>query len=124
MCVFRFEREGFNSAEYLSKNLLSPAPYLDWHNGFCIAASDADSYDFEIQKQDVINFLMANYAELERLMSDGESWGSLDFGIANLISEAGFWSQSEYLQPELLRLAGNLGLTIGISRYAICNENQ
>ena len=52
-------------------------------------------------------------------MADCEGCGDLDFGIADLISEGEVACQSEYLQPELLRLAGNLGIDIGISRYPI-----
>lgn len=123
-CIFRYEKKGFDTAEYLSKNPLSPAPSDYWDDAFVIDASTADYYDFEIQKQDVIDFLRANYTELERLTAGCEDCASLDFGIANLISENGFWSQSEYLPPELLRLAGNLGISIGISRYAISEDED
>lgn len=121
-CVFRYEREGFDAAEYLQKNLLSPVPYLDWEIGFCIAASEADFYDFEAQKEDAVAFLEGNRLELERLMSQGEAWAKLDFGIADLISQGEVACQSDYLPAELMRLAGNLGIDIEITRYPIQEE--
>lgn len=104
----------------MQNSLLSPAPHLKFEDGFCVVASEADYYDFEAQKQDAVTFLSENYEELKKLMTGDEAFGILDFGIADLISEeSDRFCQSESLQPELLRLAENSEIDIGISRYRI-----
>ncbi|MBA6316962.1 hypothetical protein [Cellulophaga baltica] len=80
--------------------------------------SKADFNDFETQRNDVINFLNHNYQKLERLTEfglDKKEIAVIGFGIENQMTD--FWCQTEYLQPELLKLTGNLNIGIEITLY-------
>ena len=80
--------------------------------------SKADFNDFETQRNDVILFLNQNYTKLKRLNEfglDKKEIPVIGFGIENQMAD--FWCQTEYLQPELLKLTGNLNFGIEISLY-------
>ena len=78
--------------------------------------SDADFSEFDIQKNEAIEFLRNNKRLLEEAMKlPSVEDASLDFGIERRDVAV----QSDYFQPELLKLAGNLGLGIELSQYPI-----
>jgi len=80
--------------------------------------STADFNDFETQRKDAIKFLKENFEKLKSLYDFGlkkSEVSSIGFGIENQMAD--FWCQTEYLQPELLKLAGDLNFAIEISLY-------
>ena len=80
--------------------------------------SNADFNDFETQRKDVIKFLTDNFKKLKSIYSFGINISevpTIGFGIENQMAD--FWCQTEYLQPELLKLAGELNFGIEISLY-------
>ena len=91
-------------------------------SGVNVAVSDADMTDLRQQARDAISFLQSNKGDLARLVSfPGVEGVGLDFGIA--------WrqdvvTQTDSLPPELVRLAGELGLGVEISHYPISDEAE
>lgn len=80
--------------------------------------SNADFNYFEQQRKDATEFLKANFDKLETVFSFGPSDNEnpiIDFGIATRMHEVE--AQFDYLEPELLKLAGNLNFGIEISQY-------
>lgn len=87
--------------------------------------SVADFNDFETQRKDVTQFLMTNFKKLKSVYSFGLSKSDVPiiaFGIENQM--VGFWCQTEYLQPELLKLAGELNFGIEISLYHPASKEE
>jgi hypothetical protein len=90
--------------------------------GINVGISDADLGDLRQQVQDAIGFLQSNREELVRLTSfPGVEDVWLDFGIA--------WrqdvvTQTDSLSPNLVRLAGELGLGVEISHYPVSDEAE
>lgn len=85
--------------------------------------SKADFNDFESQRKDAVQFLNQNYEKLEKLNGFGLNKNEIPvigFGIEKQIAD--FWCQTEYLQPELLKLTGNLNIGIEISLYQPATE--
>lgn len=84
-------------------------------SGFSVVVSEADGDDLPRQITEATEFLAANKEEIASLSkSISEGGASLDFGV---------WQRSEfgyfcYLPPELLMLAGSLGVGIELSVYA------
>ena len=90
-------------------------------SGMNIVVSDGEFDDFQRQVQEAIAFLSANRKELRRLMRfPGVEGACLDFGIERLDVAAQF----DRLPPELVRLAGELGLGIEISHYAVSSDGD
>ena len=89
-------------------------PLFD-RSGFYFGISDYDEDDLEQQVQDSIEFLTEDRAELERLAAFP--------GVDEMILNIGlFWwtdtiHQTHELPPELLRLAGELGVVVALSIY-------
>jgi hypothetical protein len=85
-------------------------------SGFHVSVSDSDFDNLHGQIQDAISFLEKNKVELERLRTfPGVERLTLDFGIARRDISA----QYDYFPPELLYLAGSLGVGIELSQYPV-----
>lgn len=101
----------YHRGEYLfpkTKKGLSP------HCGFMIVASDTWG-KLKPQVADVIEFLQENELELTRLANyPGVTDMRLDFPYER---RQGAVTQSDSLPPELLLLAGSLGITIELTLY-------
>jgi hypothetical protein len=81
-------------------------------SGLNIVVSEAGGDDLKQQVEDALKFLEKNKTDVARLLSHVEG-ASLDFGV---------WQRNEFGQyfrfpPELLSVAGGLGLTIELSVY-------
>lgn len=132
-CILRISGTNLNLNEFSSSSLL---PYSTWEKGKPKSAnkpdgkinsssgmrylvSEADFDEFEIQKIDAIKYLKVNCKELEKLMSVGNiEEACLDFAI----ERRDVVVQSDFFQPELLRLSGELGIGIMLSQYPIGND--
>ena len=87
-------------------------------SGLNIDVSEADFDNLEGQIQDAISFLKQHKKELERLRKfPGVEGLALDFGIA----KRDVIAQYDYFPPELLYLAGSLGIGIELSQYPVEN---
>jgi hypothetical protein len=124
-CVLRASGEAFDVDSFLAITEL--AVYRTWRlgetgrprkqpnsdSGICVLVSEAEG-DLSAQALDAVAFLAANVEELRRLASfTGVEGVSLDFGY--LIRKVAM--QCDYLPPELLARAGNLGIGIELSLY-------
>lgn len=79
-----------------------------------MVASEAGMDNVLQQIKDAIHFLKINHDELAKLQAfPGAETVCLDFGIED--RDVGL--QCDRFPPELLRLAGNLGIGIEITRY-------
>jgi hypothetical protein len=87
--------------------------------GCTILVSKADFDNLEGQIKDVISYLKRNNKKLLLLTkTKGIELATLDFGIDARTDGKDHLMQSETFPSELLRLAGNLGLSIEISLYS------
>ncbi len=90
------------------------------NSGFTVVVSDATFDEIQEQIQDALQFLRAYGDELGRLKAVPQTAASLDFGLArrekNLACFVSF-------PPELIELAGRLGLGVDVSLYAISEES-
>ena len=92
-------------------------PKLLERSGFSFGISDYDEDCLQVQTQDAIEFLTEERTELERLAAfPGVDQKVLDIGL--------FWwadtiCQSHVLPPELLRLAGEFGVSVVLSIYGV-----
>ncbi len=78
--------------------------------------SEADFDQFQNQKQDAIKYLQKNNKTLREVMAlSGVESACLDFAV----EESESFTQSKYFEPELLKLAGNLGIGIEITMYPV-----
>lgn len=83
------------------------------HSGFSLDVSDSDD-ELSQDVEDAIQFLKKNHALLSKLADwPGVTDRRLDFGCYC----KGWFLQSEYLPPELLKLAGELNIGIELSLY-------
>ncbi len=90
-------------------------------SGVHVLASDADFDEFPLQVAEATAFLQSEFAQLRSLCEyAGVETVSLDFGVARRDVVV----QCDYLPPELVRLAGSLGLGIELSQYPASNEDQ
>ena len=129
-CVLRASGVDFAVDEFLAGSAISPiavfrrgeprlpasqpeGPKLS-ASGLHIVVSDADFSKLRVQIEDAIHFLEQNRSELARLVAfPGVGNVSLDFGI----EERGVAAQSEHFPPNLLRIAGNLGIWLKFTLY-------
>lgn len=139
-CVLRIEGIAFDVDGFLKSTSLKA--YKVWHsgermaprrkdhthyqsNGCNIDISHADFNEFDTQKADAQKFLMINFDQLKRLPEFGlleKESPSLDFGIYTRMFEVA--AQVDRFEPELLRLAGNLNITIELSQYEPASEEE
>lgn len=83
-------------------------------SGVHVVASDAEFDDFPRQSKEATDFLQANAEQIRRLFEwPGVEDACLDFGL----ERQDVVLQCEYLPPELVRLAGALGLGVEVSLY-------
>ena len=124
-CVFHVSGADFNPDEFLVGSSLRP--YKVWHrgdrrtrkgklcehSGFSLDVSEIDG-QLCGQREDAIVFLRKHQSELSRLASfPGVDDRHLDFGYHHRDAAV----QCDYLPPELLALAGSLGIGIELSLY-------
>ena len=124
-CVLRATGEDFHPNDFLDGSHLvgcnvfhkgeHKAEGRVWaSSGLTVIVSEAPGNDFPRQVRDAVAFLRAHEEELNRLIRyPGLEDVRLDFGVDR--SEA--LVASDYLPPELLRLAGSLSIGVGISSY-------
>lgn len=124
-CVLRASGESFRPHKFLDDSAFVPcniflkgerkANERVWDSsGFTVVVSEGPDDDLAQQIREACEFLRRHEEELARLMKCAgleEAW--LDFGVSR---KDGFM-HSSYLPPELLRLAGALGLGVEISIY-------
>ena len=127
-CVLRVSGEKFDVAAFLNETDLQPyqvyrAGEEVWpgakktrhfdDNGFKVDVSDAD--DLPAQIEDALAFLRAHESDLRKLAGYNAT-AELDFGISRK-NPAEFPAQYDSLPVELLRLSGELAVSICLSHY-------
>lgn len=124
-CVLRASGDYFEPQRFLGDSAFVPcnvfrkgerkAQNRSWtSSGFTVVVSEASGDDLAQQIQDAIEFLRMQKEEVARLMRfEGVDTVHLDFGVNR---KNGFL-QSSHLPPELLTLAGTLGVGVEISIY-------
>lgn len=131
-CVMRISGEDLVLEDLLR---LMPAPYAQWHKGEAqryiekVETTSGAKYDvsvagfkeFEEQKTDALVFLL-NHREALRMVAQlpGIRYMQIDFGIEDRDS----FTQSDSFEPELLKIAGELNITIKLSRYPISKDDD
>ena len=129
-CVLRARGTNFAVDEFLSTSTLKPivvarrgqplypnsppGSTIPNASGFHAVASEADFSQLQVQVGDAVRFLEQNHTELARLVAFPEvERVSLDFGI----EERDVAAQSECFPPDLLRIAGSLGIWLEFTLY-------
>ena len=123
-CVLRAAGVDFDVDKFAESSSFSPCEVyrkgepkgsrgkLREKSGLNVVVSEASGDDLRQQIDDALKFLEKNKTEIESLLSYAEE-SSLDFGV---------WQRCEFARyyrfpPELLRLAGSLGLSVELSVY-------
>jgi hypothetical protein len=124
-CVLRATGDCFEPQGFLDDSSLVPcnifrkgerkAQNRSWSSsGFTVVVSEASGDDLAQQIQDAIEFLRMHKTEVARLMRfEGLEGVDLDFGV----NRKNDFLQSSRLPPELLTLAGALGVGVEVSIY-------
>jgi len=136
-CILRIDGKNFKVDDFLKSTDLKPyktyrigekmkigKKKIEDSNGCSFDLSNADFNDFEQQRKDATEFLKVNFDKLKTVFSFGLSDNEnpkIDFGITTRMHEVG--AQFDYLEPELLKLAGNLDFGIEISQYHPATED-
>lgn len=90
-------------------------------SGMNVIVSEAGFAELPLQIEEATAFLEAHREELARLRDfPGVEAMTLDFGIARRDVVV----QCDYLPPELLRAAGELGIGIELSQYPIGDDPE
>ncbi len=93
-------------------------PSLHQDSGFSEWVSRDRWDDLGAAIKDVLKFLQTHKKELEKLKrARGVEHIMLDFAYNSRLGTKGFAVQGEYLPVELLQLAGQLNIGIGLSLY-------
>jgi hypothetical protein len=135
--VFHAVGKKFDPRPYLTTSSLKPYstflrgdPILSGNKkthragGFKCLVSSRDG-DLAGQIEDAILFLKTSHEDLRRLAQLPEVESKhLDFGYYLRIDQKRIFAQSDYLPPELLKLAGELGIGIELSLYPSPAKNQ
>jgi hypothetical protein len=140
-CILIIEGEDFNVEEFLRLTELLPyekhikgekRPFKrkgenDFYDssGCRFDISIAEFNQFDIQKEDAIKYLKTNLDKLKQIYSLGIKITEIPiigFAIENRMAE--FWCQTEYLQPELLKLVSELNFGIEISQYHPASDSE
>ena len=91
------------------------------HSGAHYCVSEAEFNEFEKQKKDVIRYLNKNEEKIKAIQKlSGIESIFLDFGI----EQRDVFVQSNFFPPELITLAGKLGLGIELSQYPLSDEEN
>ena len=133
MCVLRVSGKQFDADRYLALSGLeaikvfrrgeprfasNPEGKLNDLSGFNVEVSDASWEGVSEQVEDAVAFLKENRDAIRMLRSaPGVEDMSLDFPVDLRIDRVNIVSQLDYFPPELISLAGALGLGIEISVY-------
>lgn len=133
-CILRVSGKKYDPIPDLEKTELAPHPYKAWcsgdkvhpnssikrkyeYGGFSCEAADTKSEKLSKQIKKTIKFLKNNESNLKSLFSNTAiEQKTLDFQI-NLRINKKTWGQFDRFPPELLFLAGKLGIGIEISLY-------
>jgi hypothetical protein len=87
---------------------------MNKESGIQIVTSDAPFDRLDLQIKETISFLKKNRVEVKRLSRmPGIKWFKIDFAI----DKRDAFGQFDYFPPELLKLAGDLGLGLELSQY-------
>lgn len=137
MCVLHVESKSTSFTVFLEKSELEAyrahckgdqrdfgkrLPYEDY--GFSSIVSEKEWDDFEGQINDALAYLKKHYSDLKRLIQthtiddirfDLPYWSRLESGVI---------VQCDFLPPEFLKLAGELGIGIELSLYPRAEENS
>ena len=134
-CVLRARGADFAVDEFLATSTLKPIVVarrgrplyqqpggrIPDASGFHAAVSETDFSELQIQIEDAIQFLDRNHTEIARLVAfPGVDRVSLDFGV----EERDVAAQRECFPPNLLRLAGNLGVWLEFTLYPRVEESS
>lgn len=133
MCVLRVTGTEFDADNYLALSALKaikvfrrgeprfasrPDGKRNEYSGFNVEVSDSSSEGVDGQVSDAIAFLKENEDAVRMLRSaPGVEDMRLDFPVDLRIDRVEIMSQFDYFSPELVTLAGGLGLGIEISIY-------
>ncbi len=134
--ILRVYGENFDVSRFLATSSLKPCAVfhkgrpkskhkpggpINDRSGIHVVASEADFDEFPRQVRETTEFLKSNRDEIHRLLTcEGVEPGCLDFGIERTDE----WVQCHRFPPELLLLAGSLGLEIEISVYQSADESS
>jgi hypothetical protein len=135
-CVLRVRGDEFDIDNVLSRIKITPCHVqtkgfprfgpkskIAQYTGFNVATSDASERDLAAQVRDTIGFLRIHGEELALIMSfAGITVAELDFAVECRIGRNDVFAQNDYLPPELLLLAGKLGIGINFTLYPARNE--
>ncbi len=130
-CVLRIDGTKFKVDDFLKSTDLKPYKIFrigekiqigkrkfEDTNGCYFDLSQAEFNNFEQQRKDAIEFLKNHYNKLKKVFEFGLTENenpTIDFGITTRMNDVAI--QCDYLEPELLKLAGNLNFGIEISQY-------
>jgi hypothetical protein len=136
MCVLRVNGEGFDPDEFLSGSSLAPCavfrrgeprlPHakpdgpVHLSSGINFDVSDAEWDDVGQQMFDAEEFLRTHLTELKHLASaPGVTGMCLDFPVELRIGRNGIATQSDRFPVSLVKLAGEIGLSLEFSIYPV-----
>jgi hypothetical protein len=89
-------------------------------SGMNIAVSGSDLADFRQQMLEATGFLQSHRSELLRLVAfPGIEEAGIDFATS---WKSDVVTQTDYLPPDLIRVAGEIGLAIEISHYPVSDQ--
>ena len=136
-CVLRIDGKDFKVDDFLKSTALKPYKIyrkgekiaigkrkLEEGNGCSFDLSKADFNDFEQQRKDAVGFLKTHFDKLNTVFAFGLSKNeipTIDFGTTTRMHEVEI--QCDYLEPQLLKLAGSLNFGIIISQYHPSTED-
>lgn len=133
-CLLKVEGQEFDVDAYLARGVLAPSgvyrrgearfPTLrgarkSLRSGFNIAVSKKESSDFAGQVRDALGFLARHRRAIRALRRrKGVECATLEFGVERQPNAA---VQAQAFPEELVRIAGELGLALGLSLYPAAN---
>jgi hypothetical protein len=134
-CVLRVTGKDLNIDDVLSINLKTDSFWKKGqpkssvksdgekhkNSGVTYLTSNAEFENFELQVKESINYLAENVDKIKSILSFPDiDFAVLDFGIV--------WRdvaiQSDYFPPDLVKIAGELGLGIELSQYPPSNSDE
>ena len=128
-CVLRVGGPDFDVDAFLEDSPFEPCAVFHQEEVHSLGRTPSTSSSFNLDVSDgdlpqqiveAIAFLKSEEHELRRLLAFPGVEGHLDFGIARRDS----YTQSDFFPPELIRLAGALGLGIELSQYPVVEDDS